>query len=431
MKKDPIIKVRNLSHTFGEGSLQKEVLHQVSVDFYPGEIVIISGPSGSGKTTFLTLVGALRSVQAGELTVNGQDLRDLSGAELVRIRRRMGFIFQSHNLVDALTACENVQMALIGETEETPESSRRKAMECLTDVGLKEHVHKKPRQLSGGQKQRVAIARALLRRPEIILADEPTAALDKTTGREIVDLLHRLAKRTGCTILLVTHDNRILDVADRLIHIEDGCLEEVQISMERIMAQVRELLDLISRYPACRLCEERGEQSELKGLHAEFIHTEGSLNRQVAGLTHGQMPAGLANHAQALQEMLSHILSLEDTVLTLGELLFDGSCRIDSGLTDALMQSTEFLLLTAAETLRSPSPEGLEMLKLLTQDRGELMATLRERYLAAQGGLDGEEPEILYAATQAFARQVYFLHHLVIRYFSILDFLTEEKKLHG
>jgi hypothetical protein len=231
--------------------------------------------------------------------------------------------------------------------------------------------------------------------------------------------------------LLVTHDNRILDVADRLIRIEDGCLEEVQISMERIMAQVRELLDLISQYPACWLREEPGQQPELEGLHAEFIHTEGSLSRQVAGLTHGQMPADLANHAQALQEMLSHILSLEDTVLTLGKLLFDGNCQIDSGLADALVQSSEFLLLTTAETLRSPSPEGLEILKQLTQDRGELMATLRDRYLAAQDGLEGEGPGILYAATQAFARQVYFLHHLAIRYFCILDFLTEEKTLHG
>ena len=222
MDRDPIITVRNLSHVFDEGLLQKEVLHQVSVDFFPGEIIIITGPSGSGKTTFLTLVGALRSVQTGDLMVNGQGLRDLSGIELMHVRRHMGFIFQAHNLIDALTACENVQIALVGETNETAESARKKALECLTEVGLKDYAYKKPRQLSGGQKQRVAIARALVRSPKIILADEPTAALDKKSGREIVDLLYRLAKRNGCTILLVTHDNRILDVADRIINIVDG-----------------------------------------------------------------------------------------------------------------------------------------------------------------------------------------------------------------
>jgi putative ABC transport system ATP-binding protein len=236
MIQHPIITARHLSHAFGKGLLQKEVLHQVSAEFYPGEIIIITGPSGSGKTTFLTLVGALRSVQAGHLAVRGQGLRGLSGAELTRIRRRMGFIFQSHNLIDALTACENVQMALVGEAGETPDSAREKALSCLTEVGLGEYAHKKPRQLSGGQQQRVAIARALVRGPEIILADEPTAALDKKSGRETVELLHRLAKRAGCTVLLVTHDNRILDVADRIIRIEDGCLEETQISIERIMA---------------------------------------------------------------------------------------------------------------------------------------------------------------------------------------------------
>ncbi|MDD5168272.1 MAG: ATP-binding cassette domain-containing protein [Syntrophales bacterium] len=425
MKKEPIITVRNLSHAFGEGLLQKEVLHEVSADFYPGEIIIITGPSGSGKTTFLTLVGALRSVQAGDMTVMGQDLRDLSGAALMRIRRRMGFIFQDHHLIDALTACQNVQMALIGETEETPDSSREKALECLAEVGLKEFVYKKPRHLSGGQKQRVAIARALLRRPEIILADEPTAALDKKTGREIVDLLHRLAKRTGCTILLVTHDNRILDVADRIIRIEDGCLEETQISMERIMAQIRQLLDLLAKYPACWPADEEGTKSEKEELHAEFIHTIGPLNRQIADLTHCQMPAGLAEGAQALQEMLGHCLSLEDTVFALGEMLFHKSTLVDATLADRLVQSTEFLLVTTAETLHTPSPDGVEMLKRLTEDRGELMGTLSDRYLAAQGGGDKEAQEQLFAATQAFARQVYFLHHLAVLYFGILEFLSE------
>ena len=430
MEQDPIITVRNLSHAFGEGALQKEVLHQVSAEFYPGEIIIITGPSGSGKTTFLTLVGALRSVQAGDLAVRGQDLRGLSGAELTQIRRHMGIIFQSHNLLDALTACENVQMALIGQSGETPDGAREKALSCLVEVGLGEHTHKKPRQLSGGQQQRVAIARALVRRPEIILADEPTAALDKKSGREIVELLHRLAKRVGCAILLVTHDNRILDVADRIIRIEDGCLEETQISIERIMAQVRLLLGLLSQYPSCWLNQTSGKGLTLAELHAEFLHTASPLNRQVAELTRGQMPAGLAERAQALQEMLHHGLSLEETVLTFGDGLFYECARVDAVLADHLGQSMQFLLLTAAETMNDPGPEDVEMLQRLTQDRGELMDKLRDRYLAVPGGSGEEEAKTLFAATQNFARQVYFLRNVAIRYFGLLEFLAEGKSGH-
>ena len=427
MEQDPIITVRNLSHSFGAGVLQKEVLHQVSAEFYPGEIIIITGPSGSGKTTFLTLAGALRSVQGGDVKVLGQGLRGLSGTEYMRIRRRMGFIFQSHHLLEALTACENVQMPLIGEAGETPGSARQKALTCLAEVGLAEHAHKKPRHLSGGQQQRVAIARALVRHPEIILADEPTAALDKKAGREIVDLLHRLAKRAGCAILLVTHDNRILDVADRIIRIEDGCLEETQISIERILAQVRVLLGLLSRYPPCWLSPSEPGKPTLGELHAEFIHTASPLNRQVAELTRGQMPTELAAGAQALQEMLHHGLSLEETVLTFGGGLFYECARIDAVLADELGQSIEFLLLTAAETVNDPGPEDVEMLQRLTQDRGELMGELRDRYLAVQGGLSEEEAKTLFAATQNFARQVYFLRNVATRYFSLLDFLAEGK----
>ncbi len=425
MEQVPIIAVHNLSHSFGEGALRKEVLHQVSAEFYPGEIIIITGPSGSGKTTFLTLVGALRSMQEGDLEVRGEGLRGLPVAELVRIRRRMGFIFQAHNLIDALTACENVQMALIGEAGETPVSAREKALACLAEVSLGEHANKKPRQLSGGQQQRVAIARALVRRPDIILADEPTAALDKKAGREIVELLHRLAKRAGCAILLVTHDNRILDVADRIIRIEDGCLEETQISIERITSQVRLLLKLLSHYPSCWLNPASGKGVTLAELHAEFLHTAGPLNRQVAELTRGQMPAGLAPRAQALQEMLHYGLSLEETVLTFGEGLFYECARVNAVLADQLGQSLEFLLLTAAETISNPRPEDVEILQRLTQDRGELMNKLRAGYLAAHSGLGEEEAKTLFAATQNFARQVYFLRNVATRYFSLLEFLAE------
>ena len=179
MAAEPFIAIHNLSHAFGTGALRKAVLQGVSVDFYPGEIVIIMGPSGSGKTTLLTLAGALRTVQQGSIRVGPTELFRARPADIMAVRRRIGFIFQAHNLVASLTACENVQLALATEPAETAASSRQKALHYLDIVGLSEHVHKRPDELSGGQRQRVAIARALIRRPGVIMADEPTAALDR------------------------------------------------------------------------------------------------------------------------------------------------------------------------------------------------------------------------------------------------------------
>ena len=240
-----MISVKDLRHAFGDGPLRREVLHGVSTEFHKGEIVIITGPSGSGKTTLLTLIGALRSVQHGSITVGGEDLGRVGAAQLARVRKRIGFIFQAHNLIDSLTASQNVQMAFVGGDQPPAEEARRIALDVLGEVGLAEHAHKLPRHLSGGQKQRVAIARALARKPAIILADEPTAALDSRTGHEVVDILHRMARQIGCTILIVTHDNRILDVADRIIRIEDGCIEETHLGMERLLGEMENLVSLL------------------------------------------------------------------------------------------------------------------------------------------------------------------------------------------
>jgi putative ABC transport system ATP-binding protein len=220
----PCISVQHVNHSFGTEPLRKQILFDISTDVYPGEIVITMGPSGSGKTTLLTLMGALRSVQEGSLTTLDCQLRGASRRARIEVRKNIGFIFQAHNLLDSLTACQNVQMRLQLEPSVSPDQARGRAIEMLQAVGLAERVDHLPRQLSGGQKQRVAIARALVSRPKVLLADEPTAALDKTTGREVVDILHRLAKQQGCAILLVTHDNRILDIADRIITLEDGRL---------------------------------------------------------------------------------------------------------------------------------------------------------------------------------------------------------------
>ena len=227
----PAISVRDLRYAFEEGNARKEVLHGVSADFWPGEIVIIMGPSGSGKSTLLKLIGGQRSLQEGSIRIDGHELAGVSKTRLVNLRRHIGFIFQSHHLLSALTACQNVQMPLSFDKRQTAHSSRQRALEMLARVGLEEHADKKPAALSGGQKQRVAIARALVNNPRIILADEPTASLDSKTGREVVDLIQKLARQSGCAIVLVTHDPRILDVADRLIHLEDGMLKEPDVAL--------------------------------------------------------------------------------------------------------------------------------------------------------------------------------------------------------
>jgi putative ABC transport system ATP-binding protein len=220
----PIIEIRQLNHYFGSGDLRKQVLFDIDLDIHAGEIVIMTGPSGSGKTTLLTLIGGLRAAHAGSLRVLGQELCDANEQILVSNRRHNGYIFQAHNLHHSLTALENVQMGL-EITGKAPKIERhRRAAEILDQVSLGDHLDYYPANLSGGQKQRVAIARALVSRPQLVLADEPTAALDKKSGRDVVNIMQKLAKEQGCTVLLITHDNRILDIADRVIYLEDGRL---------------------------------------------------------------------------------------------------------------------------------------------------------------------------------------------------------------
>jgi len=244
MAAEALIAVDAVSHHFGAGQLRKQILFEVSAEIAAGEIVILTGPSGSGKTTLLTLVGALRATQEGSLTVLGQELNGAGEAALVAVRRRIGFIFQSHNLLDALSVTENVTMGLQRELGLSPREARRRATEVLGSVGLADRVHHHPDQLSGGQKQRVAIARALAARPRIILADEPTASLDKKSGREVVDRLHELAKQDGTAVVLVTHDNRILDVADRIIHLDEGRLSSFT---EAVRASTQSLLSTLAK----------------------------------------------------------------------------------------------------------------------------------------------------------------------------------------
>ncbi len=218
------ISISNLDHYFGQGQLRKQVLSNIDLEINTGEIVIMTGPSGSGKTTLLTLVGGLRSAQSGSLRVLGQELCGANQERLTLARRHHGYIFQAHNLHSSLTALQNVRMGLELHKELSAAEMQQRAAQMLQHVGLDQHLDYYPDNLSGGQKQRVAIARALVSRPQIVLADEPTAALDKQSGRDVVNLMQALAKEQGCTILLVTHDNRILDIADRIVQMEDGKL---------------------------------------------------------------------------------------------------------------------------------------------------------------------------------------------------------------
>jgi putative ABC transport system ATP-binding protein len=198
------------------------VLFDINCAVQPGQLVVMTGPSGSGKTTLLTLIGALRSLDAGRIHVLGHDLSRTEPGELVRIRRDIGFVFQMHNLFESLTAYENVKMAMQLSRRHNAAEMRSRGVQMLERLGLGHRVDYKPRSLSGGQRQRVAIARALANYPRLVLADEPTAALDPDSTRNVVRLFKELTEEEGTAILMVTHDHRIIELADRLVHMVDG-----------------------------------------------------------------------------------------------------------------------------------------------------------------------------------------------------------------
>jgi putative ABC transport system ATP-binding protein len=216
-----VIVANGHTHSYGEGELKNEILHQLDFRVLAKEVTLLVGPSGSGKSTLLTLIGALRSVEMGSLHVLGRQLLGASENDLMAIRRRIGFIFQSHNLVASLTVLQNVQL-LLQLAEPDPKLRQERAKAMLDAVGLSERLHHFPDELSGGQRQRVAIARALAPEPDLVLADEPTASLDSKSGQDVVELLGDLCRRRSSAVLLVTHDLRLLKDADRIWGIEDG-----------------------------------------------------------------------------------------------------------------------------------------------------------------------------------------------------------------
>lgn len=236
----PAIAADGLQHFYGTGDLRKQVLFDNTLEIFPGEIIIMTGPSGSGKTTLLTLIGTLRRTQEGELFVLDRPLHRATNSDLLNLRREIGFIFQAHNLFDSLTATQNVRMALeLADSGGRRAEQTAKSREILEVVGLGQRTDHKPKQLSGGQKQRVAIARGLVHQPRLVLADEPTAALDEKSGRTVVELFRKMAREDNVTIIIVTHDNRILDVADRIVNLVDGRIRsDVLVQEAAIVSQM-------------------------------------------------------------------------------------------------------------------------------------------------------------------------------------------------
>jgi putative ABC transport system ATP-binding protein len=217
----PLVEVRQLTKTYAEGAAASRALDGVDLDIYPGEVTLLMGPSGSGKTTLVSIMGCILRATSGSVKIAGREITRLKERELPAVRlRHIGFVFQGFNLFPTLSAAENVEVALdLKGIRGASAHSRSRAL--LDQVGLDEKHDAFPADLSGGQKQRVAIARALAGDPEIVLADEPTAALDKVSGRTVMEMLRGLARK-GRAVVIVTHDNRVMEYADRIVHIEDG-----------------------------------------------------------------------------------------------------------------------------------------------------------------------------------------------------------------
>lgn len=241
-----LISAENVNHHFGDGDARTQILFDIFIDVPPGQLVIMTGPSGSGKTTLLTLLGALRSGQSGALRVLDRDLVGLADKGLTEMRRNIGFIFQLHNLIDSLSAIDNVRMAT-HLTAVAPGDARRNGIALLEQLGLGHRVDYKPSALSGGQRQRVAVARALVNRPRLILADEPTAALDAKSSVEVVELLKGLTVKDGSSVLMVTHDNRILDKADRIVSMTDGrIVSDVMLREQVLICEMLQKIDFFA-----------------------------------------------------------------------------------------------------------------------------------------------------------------------------------------
>ena len=292
------IRIRNLQHGFGEGEARKQAVFDNNLDVYEGEIVIMTGPSGSGKTTLLTLIGTLRTVQEGSLRVLGRELYGASRRELVATRRAIGFIFQAHNLFGSLTAMQNVKMGLELFRFSHHETKQRAAT-LLERLGLGHRLHYKPDSLSGGQKQRVAIARGLAHGPRIVLADEPTAALDEQSGRDVMTLFQELSRQHGVTIVMVTHDNRILDVADRIVNMVDGRIRsDVVVEESALICEFLQKLRAFEKLTPATLASIADKMRAEQHSHGDVITRQGEPGDKFYLIRSGEAEVIVADDAR-------------------------------------------------------------------------------------------------------------------------------------
>jgi putative ABC transport system ATP-binding protein len=230
-----IVSVRDAVKNYSLGKVEVPALRGVSLDVMLGDFISIAGPSGSGKTTLLNLIGCVDTPTDGTVEVAGKDTRRLSERELTDLRlHTIGFIFQSFNLVSVLTVFQNVELPLLLQRELTPQQRRTRVMELLDKVGIREYASHRPSELSGGQRQRVAIARALVTRPQLVLADEPTANLDSVTGQHILDLMKELNRTEHTTFIFSTHDQKVMAHANAIVRLADGKLvgRETQVAAQ-------------------------------------------------------------------------------------------------------------------------------------------------------------------------------------------------------
>ena len=296
---EPVVRIEGLNHYYGEGEARNQVLFDNRIEIPAGQLVVMTGPSGAGKTTLLTLIGALRSVQEGRIEVLGRDLSRLGGGELVGIRRDIGFIFQMHNLFDALSAFENVKMAAqLGDTP--PAEMRRRGTGILERLGLGHRIDYKPRFLSGGERQRVAIGRALVNHPRLVLADEPTAALDKDSTVNVINLLKQTTIEHGSAVMMVTHDHRIIDCADRLVHMVDGrIMSDVVLHDALRICEFLRPIDLFKTLTPRQLTDVAEEMTKRHYAAGEIIIREGEPGEEFMLISEGEVEVIRAEHEVA------------------------------------------------------------------------------------------------------------------------------------
>ncbi|MEM9539607.1 MAG: ATP-binding cassette domain-containing protein [Cyanobacteria bacterium P01_E01_bin.42] len=362
--KTNIVEIDRLNHYYKEGGQRKQVLFDVNLAIQSGETLLLTGESGSGKTTLLSLIGCLRSVQEGSLKIFNRELFGIQEMQLFRLRRYVGYVFQHFNLLDFMTVGQNVQISLELQDDFSPHKSKKMSREILAKVGLEDKFNVYPRQLSGGQKQRVAIARALVHSPPLVLADEPTAALDSRTGLEAIELIQSLAREQGSAVLIVTHDQRIFHVADRIIQLEDGRLkrgysEEAALGLSELTErELNQLADnfKVRTYKPGEFVLHEGDRSPefyilIQGSVEVFQESQNArkvvLNRLERGDYFGEIAMLMGQRSQANVRVISNIPA---RILIINRKVFLDTVS-DSGLTKAVLLQQMLQRLKMSATL--------------------------------------------------------------------------------